>query len=95
MILPAALEYQSKLASSIIQTKICDSRHRYGTSEKLLRNLTEHINQLKTNLEHLDAIAMKLMITTQTFSLTLALSRESHSFHEYRPHFCRRIGKPG
>ncbi|MBX9721855.1 MAG: hypothetical protein K2X81_10710, partial [Candidatus Obscuribacterales bacterium] len=60
MILPAALEYQSKLASSIMQTKAALQGLDMAPQEKLLRNLTEHINKLKTGLEHLEAISQEV-----------------------------------
>lgn len=57
MILPAAMEYQSKLAGSIAQVKAAVQGIEMGPQEKLLREVTDRINKLKLNLEHLDAIS--------------------------------------
>lgn len=57
MILPAAIQYQSRLAGSIAQTKAAVQELDLGPQEKLLRDVSERINKLKLNLEHLDAIA--------------------------------------
>lgn len=57
IILPAALEYQARLASSIAQTKSVSSGLDLGPQEKLLKDVVEKINKLKTQIEHLDAIS--------------------------------------
>lgn len=57
MILPAALEYQSKLANTIVQTKNAVSGLDLGPQEKYLREVVERTNKLKTSLEQLDAIS--------------------------------------
>lgn len=57
MILPAAIEYQSKIANGIAQVKSAVSGIDMGPQEKLLREIAERVNKLKLNLEHLDAIS--------------------------------------
>ena len=60
MILPAAIAYQSKLASSIAQVKAAVQGIEMGPQEKLLRDLTDRINKLKLGLETLDAITHEM-----------------------------------
>lgn len=57
MILPAAMEYQSRLATAVLQTRNAVQGLELGPQEKLIREVTERINRLKLNLEHLDAIS--------------------------------------
>ncbi|MBX9689979.1 MAG: glutamine synthetase III [Candidatus Obscuribacterales bacterium] len=57
MILPAALDYQTKIATSIAQCKAAMPSLELAPQEKLLKEVAERINRLKLNLEHLDAIS--------------------------------------
>lgn len=57
MILPAALEYQGRLANTIVQTKAAVSSLDLTAQEKILREVSERINKLKLSLEQLDAIS--------------------------------------
>jgi len=57
MILPAALEYQAKLASSISQTKAAIQGLDLGPQEKLLLDVADRVNRLKLALEQLAAIS--------------------------------------
>jgi glutamine synthetase len=56
MILPAALEYQGRVANSIVQTKAAASGINLTMQESLLRDIAEKINQLKTSLEVLESL---------------------------------------
>lgn len=56
MILPAALEYQSRVATAIVQTKAAVSSINLTVQESLLRDIAEKVNQLKTSLEVLESI---------------------------------------
>lgn len=56
MILPAALEYQSRLATAIVQTKSAVSNINLGHEEKMLKDLCDKISQLRTAIEMLDTI---------------------------------------
>lgn len=56
MILPAALEYQNRLATTIVQTKAAVSNINLTTQENMLRELCEKIYQLKTALEVLESL---------------------------------------
>lgn len=60
MILPAAIDYQLKLATSIAQTKAAIAGLELQPQEKLLRDVCEKINKLKLMLEHLDAITREV-----------------------------------
>jgi glutamine synthetase len=57
MILPAALEYQAKLASSIAQTKAAIQGLDLGPQEKMLLDVADRVNRLKLALEQLAAIS--------------------------------------
>ncbi|MBX3138548.1 hypothetical protein KF707_20130 [Candidatus Obscuribacterales bacterium] len=54
MILPAALEYQSRVASTIVQTKSALSGINLSVEENMLRDLTEKISELLLALERLE-----------------------------------------
>ena len=54
MILPAALEYQSRVASTIVQTKSALSGINLSVEENMLRDLTEKISDLLLALERLE-----------------------------------------
>jgi glutamine synthetase len=55
MILPAALEYQSRIANAIVATKAAVSGINTSVQENLLRDVTDKISELKLALERLDA----------------------------------------
>ncbi len=57
MILPAAMQYQSRIASTIIQTKEAVSGLDLAPQENLLRDIAERVSRLKTNVERLDALS--------------------------------------
>lgn len=57
MILPAALEYQGRLANVIVQTKAALSSLDTTMQEKMLREVSERVSKLKLALEQLDAIS--------------------------------------
>ncbi len=57
MILPAALEYQGRLAASIVQTKNAISGLDLTPQEQMLREVAERVSKLKTNLDQLNAIS--------------------------------------
>lgn len=54
MILPAALEYQSRLANTIVQTKAAVSGINLSSEENMLRDLTNKISDLLVALERLE-----------------------------------------
>ncbi|MBX3151531.1 glutamine synthetase III [Candidatus Obscuribacterales bacterium] len=54
MILPAALEYQSRVASTIVQTKSALTGINLSVEENMLRDLTEKISELLLALERLE-----------------------------------------
>ncbi|CAM6000424.1 unnamed protein product [Sphagnum balticum] len=56
MILPVALEYQSRVANTIVQTKSAVSGINLSVQETMLRDIADKVNQLKTNLEVLESI---------------------------------------
>ena len=56
MILPVALEYQSRVANTIVQTKSAVSGINLSVQEGMLRDIAEKVSQLKTNLEVLESI---------------------------------------
>jgi glutamine synthetase len=56
MILPAALEYQGRVANAIVQTKAAVSGINVTVQESLLRDIAEKVNQLKTSLEVLESL---------------------------------------
>lgn len=56
MILPAAMQYQARIASTIVQTKEAVSGIDLSVQEKLLRDVAERVGRLKTNIEKLDAL---------------------------------------
>lgn len=55
MILPAALEYQSRLATTIVQTKSAVSGINLAVQENMLRDITDKISELLLALERLEA----------------------------------------
>ncbi len=57
MILPAAMQYQSRIASTIIQTKEAVSGLDLTPQENLLRDVAERVSKLRTNVERLDALS--------------------------------------
>jgi glutamine synthetase len=56
MILPAALEYQGRVANAIVQTKAAVSGINVTAQESLLRDIAEKVNLLKTSLEGLESL---------------------------------------
>jgi len=54
MILPAALEYQSRLANTIVQTKSAVSGINLSVEENMLRDLTDKVSELLVALERLE-----------------------------------------
>jgi glutamine synthetase len=56
MILPAALEYQSRLANTLVQTKAAVSGVNLTTQEGMLRELVNKVSQLKTSLEIFESL---------------------------------------
>ena len=56
MILPAAMQYQARVASTIVQTKEAVSGIELGGEEKLLRDIVDRVNKLKFAVEKLDAL---------------------------------------
>jgi len=56
MILPAALEYQNRLATTLVQTKAAVSGINLTTQEAMLRELVNKVSQLKTSLEILESL---------------------------------------
>lgn len=56
MILPAALEFQNRLATTIVQTKSAISGINLTSQEGMLRELCGKVNQLKTSLEILESL---------------------------------------
>jgi glutamine synthetase len=57
MVLPAALQYQTRVAQAIIATKEAVSGLDVGSEEQLLREITARVGKLKTSLEKLDALS--------------------------------------
>jgi glutamine synthetase len=57
MILPAAIEYQGRVASSIVQTKQAMSGLDLSGQEKLLKEVAERASRLKGALEQLEALS--------------------------------------
>ncbi len=56
MILPVALEYQNRVATTIVQTKAALSSINLTHQETLLREIAEKVNQLRSSLEVLDSV---------------------------------------
>ena len=56
MILPAALEYQSRVANTLVQTKAAIGSANMTTQESMLRELVNKVSQLKTSLEILESL---------------------------------------
>jgi glutamine synthetase len=56
MILPAALEYQNRLATTLVQTKAAIGGINLTTQEGMLRELVNKVTQLKTSLEILESL---------------------------------------
>lgn len=57
MIIPASLQYQTRIAQAIVATKEAVSGLNLGEQEKLLRDVAERVNKLKTAVEKLDALS--------------------------------------
>jgi glutamine synthetase len=57
MIIPAALQYQTRVAQAIVSTKEAVSGIDLSSEEKLLREVTDRVGKLKTALEKLDALS--------------------------------------
>jgi len=55
MILPAALEYQNRLASTIVQTRAAVNGINTSVHENLLRTVTDKISELRLALDRLEA----------------------------------------
>lgn len=55
MILPAALEYQTRIANAIVATKAATSSINTSVQENLLRDVTDKISELKLALERLES----------------------------------------
>jgi glutamine synthetase len=55
-ILPAALEYQNRIATTIVQTKAAVSGINLSAQEGLLREVCTKVNHLKSSLEILDSL---------------------------------------
>ncbi len=56
MILPAALEYQTRVATTIVQTKQALSGVNLTSQEGMLRELCEKVNKLRENIELLESL---------------------------------------
>ncbi|MBI2810700.1 MAG: glutamine synthetase III [Candidatus Melainabacteria bacterium] len=56
MILPAALEYQTRVATTIVQTKQALSGINLTSQEGMLRELCEKVNKLRENIELLESL---------------------------------------
>lgn len=56
MILPAALEYQTRVATTIVQTKQALSGINLTSQEGMLRELAEKVNKLRENIELLESL---------------------------------------
>jgi len=56
MILPAALEYQNRVATTLVQTKQALSSVNLTLQEGMLRELCEKVNQLRESLEVLESL---------------------------------------
>jgi glutamine synthetase len=57
MIIPAALQYQARIAAAIVQTREAVSGLDLSTHEKLLRGITERVSRLQQAVEKLDALS--------------------------------------
>jgi glutamine synthetase len=56
MILPAAIEYQTRLATAIVQTKAAVNGINLAHEENMLKDVCEKIARLKTGIENLDTL---------------------------------------
>ncbi|MBS2004927.1 MAG: glutamine synthetase III [Cyanobacteria bacterium SZAS LIN-5] len=56
MILPAALEYQNRVATTVVQTKQAISGINLTSQEGMLRELAEKVNKLRENIETLESL---------------------------------------
>jgi glutamine synthetase len=59
MILPAALEYQNRVASTVVQTKQAISGVNLSSQEAMLRELCEKVNKLRESIELLESLRHK------------------------------------
>lgn len=57
MILPAAMEYQARIANSYLQSKAAIASLDLSGHERLLRDISEKVSRLRSTIEHLDLIA--------------------------------------
>ena len=57
MILPAAMQYQVRIANTIVQTREAMSGLDLSGHEKLLREISERVSKLRTATEKLDALS--------------------------------------
>jgi glutamine synthetase len=57
MVLPAALQYQTRIAQSIVASKEAVSGLDMSVQEKLLRDINDRIGRLKVGVEKLDALS--------------------------------------
>lgn len=56
MILPAALEYQNRVATTVVQTKQAISGINLTSQESMLRELAEKVNKLRESIETLESL---------------------------------------
>jgi glutamine synthetase len=56
MILPAALEYQTRVATTVVQTKQAISGINLTSQEGMLRELAEKVNKLRESIETLESL---------------------------------------
>ncbi|HEY9734319.1 MAG TPA: glutamine synthetase III [Drouetiella sp.] len=56
MILPAALEYQNRVATTVVQTKQAISGINLTSQEGMLRELAEKVNKLRESIETLESL---------------------------------------
>jgi glutamine synthetase len=57
MIVPAAMQYQARIANTIVQTREAVSGLDLSGHEKLLRDISERVTKLRTAIEKLDALS--------------------------------------
>lgn len=59
MILPAAIEYQNRIATAVVQTKQAISGINLTSQEAMLRELAEKVNKLRESIELLESLRHK------------------------------------
>lgn len=79
MILPAALEYQSRIATAIVQAKAAVGGLNLSSQEGFLRDLCHKINQLHTSVDVLHSMAVEA-----TDEVSHSNPHEHASFYEQR-----------